>query len=196
MANMRKQSFAATITIIFCAIFVSVIGSTFVAFLQKKNIVEVKSIKISKASSIFVYNEDDNEIDEIKLSNMTLGLKPATGEEDEKTEIPSTITSNVGSEGYYAKFKVTSSGAYKIFVSDVTIQTKNGAEVPEKERKHIKVALEKVDNSTKDLSASTVVLTSVTERTDKKEYTILCWLDSKASEKLKGAKITFQINIK
>ena len=104
---MRKKSIAATITIIFCAIFVSVIGATFSTYLLRKNIIKIENPSIISKEGVVVKDCNNKEIQVLKLSDMSLGIKPATGEEDVDSEIPSTVSGKVGSEGYFAKFKVT-----------------------------------------------------------------------------------------
>lgn len=190
---MRKKSFAATITIIFCAIFVSVIGATFSTYLFRKNIIKIEDPIIQSRNGIVVYNNENNEIQKLNLSDMALGLKPATGEENVDNEIPSTVTSKVGSEGYYAKFKVTSDNAYKILIANIKIKsTKRGISL-EGERENIKVALEGVNNSTKNLVGDNIVLFNSSEGTINKEFTLLVWLTAKASDQLKGATISFDV---
>lgn len=190
---MRKKSFAATITIIFCAIFVSVIGSTFATYLQRKNIIKIDNPKVVAASGITIYNEKNQQVREIELSDMKLGLKPVTGEDDVETEIPSTVTSSVGSEGYYAKFKLTSQKAFKIYVTDIEIEAKQNKEAIKNERENIKVALQDVPNSTKNLVDDKVLLLTSNEGVNKKEYILYIWLTSNATDVLKGAKINFSL---
>ncbi len=190
---MRKKSFAATITIIFCAIFVSVIGATFSTYLLRKNIIKIENPKIESASGIFIYDKEDKIINELKLSDMKLGLKPATGEEDVESEIPSTVTSKVGSEGYFATFKVTTPQAFKIFITDIVLDAKSDKNKLQNERENIKVSLEDVKGSTKNLVEDKVLLYYSESAVSKKEFTIYVWLTAKASDALKGAKISFTI---
>ena len=85
-----------------------------------KNIIKIDDPKVIASSAIKVFDSKDKEASELKLSDMKLGLKPATGEEDVDSEIPSTVTASVGSEGYYVKFKVDTKKAFKIFVPNTS----------------------------------------------------------------------------
>lgn len=193
---MRKKSFAATITIIFCAIFVSVVGATFSTYMLRKNIVKIENPKIITVQGISVFDEENKKISVIKLNDMKLGLKPATGEEDSESEIPSTVTSSMGTEGYYAKFKVTSENEFQIFIENIKIETRQNKNKVQKERENIKVALEGIKNTTTNLVNSEVLLYSNSGGCDKKEFTLLIWLTAKAGDDLKGAKISFDVIFK
>ena len=127
---MNKKSVAASTLIVFLAIFFSIVGVCFSMFVFKDTKIEVKTIKLVSAEGIEIYGDKDlkQAVTELKLSKMELGLKPATGELDAETKIPSTINDQGTSEGYYSKIYVKSNSVFKLFVEDVEIESKKYAD--------------------------------------------------------------------
>ena len=125
---------------------------------------------------------------------MKLGLKPATGEEDSVSNIPSTVTDEQGTEGVYAKFKIQSSQVVKIVIRNINIETKEDQEKVNKERKNICVAIKELENSAVSLEKDQVVLGDISASSEMKEYTLLVWLCGKAGDDLEGSTISFDLN--
>ena len=90
---MDKKSVSATILVLFLALVFAVVGACFSAFVYQKNIIEFKEIKLMASDNIEIFEDKKykTKISKMKLSDMKLGLKPATGEIDSETQIPSTI---------------------------------------------------------------------------------------------------------
>jgi len=194
---MSRRNTAATITTILCAILFIVIGSSFSAFVYKKELIKVENPGFILAQGITVYTvEGDKEIQELELSKMKLGLKPATGEEDKETNIPSTVTDTKGSEGQYGKFKVYAPSGAKIFITNISIESKEDAEIIMKERENIMVSIKEIDKSTKSLQEEEVELgsTSATNE-DRQTLTFMVWISGKVSNKLSASTISFDIRI-
>ena len=163
--------------------------------LYKNEIIKVENPKIFKSENIIVYEEKgEDTIEEIKLSKMKLGLKPATGEEDSKTNIPSTIVDKQGSEGHYAKIMVMAPEGCKIIISDIVISSKNKEEKIKEERKNIMVAIKEIESSTKSLSLDQVQLGTLSPSNENVSLTFYVWLSGKASDILESSTIKFKVN--
>ena len=89
--------------------------------------------------NIQIYEDKElkTQANELKLSDMELGLKPATGELDSETEIPSTIDNQGTSEGYYATVHVKALSSFKIVVKNVIIETKKNQVAADTQKKNI-----------------------------------------------------------
>ena len=193
---MNKKSVAASTLIVFLAIFFSIVGVCFSMFVFKDTKIEVKTIKLVSAEGIEIYGDKDlkQAVTELKLSKMELGLKPATGELDAETKIPSTINDQGTSEGYYSKIYVKSNSAFKLFVEDVEIESKKYADKVDAERENIFVAIKDAGGVAKNLKEDKTELATFSNIEDAKELVIYIWLDSLAGEELEGAVISFVLN--
>lgn len=192
---MNKKNIATTIILILSSLLFATIGSTFMNLVYEKNKIVVQDPTVVASPGISIYKSDDQEktqISELKFNSMSLGLKPVTGEADEKTNIPSTVTEKNGTEGLYAQIKVTSSGGFVIKITNLKIENTQDEEKTQKERKNLWVALKDVEDSANSLEKDEIVLKNETQEVKDKEYTIFFWLsgDGKA---LKGAKISFEV---
>ena len=192
---MYKKNLATTMAAILSALTFIVIGSCFSAFLYKDEIVKVENPKVFLSEGMAIFDEEgDKTIDELKLSTMKLGLKPATGEEDPVTNIPSTITDKQGTEGVYSKFKFYAPSGAKVVIKNIEIQSKNDPEKAKEERKNICVAIKQVEGSTVRLDQEEVSLGNLLVSDERQEYTLLIWLCGKAGNDLEGSTISFDIN--
>ena len=192
---MQRKHYATTITVILCGLLFIVIGSCFSAFLYQKEIVRVENPKILTAVGVNVYSQDGKtEINQLSLSKMNLGLKPATGEENVETNIPSTITDKQGSEGQYAKFKLKTTNNISVSITNIVIKTKHDQDKVEEERKNIMVAIEGVTKEAVSLENNSVNLGSIEQGEEVKEYTFYVWLNAKASDEIEGSIISFDIS--
>lgn len=192
---MNKKSVAASIVTVFIAITAAVIGSCFVVFVYKDNIIKFEEVKVVAANGISVYDNKKMEktISKLKLSDMELGLKPATGKVDAESEIPSTVTSDDTSEGYYEKIYVKSSSNYKIVVKDIVIKTTKNQTIAEGERENIFIAIEGVKNTTKTLEKDEFELVRFEKIEEPQNLVLLFWLGANSGEELVGSKISFTI---
>ena len=79
---MNKKSVSASILVLFLALVFAVIGACFATFVYKDKKIEFDEIKVVAAEGIEVFDDEklENKISKLKLSDMKLGLKPATGE--------------------------------------------------------------------------------------------------------------------
>lgn len=192
---MKRKSLAATVVVLLSTLVFAVIGVCFTTFVYSKTKIEVQNIKVNAIGiGVFKDKELKEKCDKLKLSDMELGLKPATGEIDKETLIPSTITDEGTSEGYYAKVYVPAGTAFKVVINGINIETKKNKIEAEEQRKNIFVAIKNVKNATKSLKENEVELASFQNTTETQELTFLIWMGSLSGEELAGAKISFTLN--
>lgn len=192
---MNKKSVSASILVIFLALVFAVIGACFSAFVYKDKMIKFEEIKIVAASGINIFDDKEmtHNVMKMKLSDMKLGLKPATGELDAETKIPSTVTSDNTSEGYYETLYVKSDSAYKIVINNIKIENKKDKEKAEEERENIFVSIKGIANSTKSLKDDVVELAVIDSGFEQNEFVFMFWLSSFSGEELVGSKISFTI---
>ena len=192
---MNKRSVSASILVLFIALVFAVIGASFSSFVYKDKMIKFEEIKVIASSGIDIFEDKDygKKIEKLKLSKMELGLKPATGELDAETKIPSTVTDDGTSEGYYEKLYVKANSAYKILIKNITIENKKDKSAANKERENIFVAIKDVKNSTKSLEKDIVEIASISEGFEQKELVFMFWLSSFSGKELVGSKINFDI---
>ena len=192
---MNKKSVSATILILFMSLFFAVVGSSFYYFeyYSKRTLVDNIGLLYDDKISIFYDKEFKESANQLKLSKMELGLKPATGEIDSETQIPSTITDEGTSEGYYATVYVKTQGNFRIQLSNIKIESDHDELLIEEERKNIFVGIKDLKNSVKTLENDGVEICRYSDVSEPIEITFLIWLGSLASDELEGAKISFDI---
>jgi len=192
---MDKKSVSATILVLFLALFFSVVGVCFSTFVYAKTRTLVEKVTIKTASAVKVFNDKKKtkSATQLKLSNMDVGLKPATGEVDGETKIPSTITDEGTSEGYYSTVYVDASAGFKVVVKDINIDSKHDTLLVKEERKNIFVAIKDVKGSAKSLENDEVELAQFSNTQELDKITFFVWLSSFATDELEGAKISFTI---
>ena len=193
---MEKKSVSATILVLFLALFFSVVGSCFSFFVYKYSRTIVEKVAIVSSDSVEVFADEDlkKKVSQLKLSNMELGLKPATGEVDAETQVPSTISDDGTSEGYYSTIYVKSVGNFRISVDNINIKSNHDELLVKEERKNIFVAIKDVKNSVKSLENDGVEICRYSDVSKPVKITFFIWLGSFASDELEGAKISFNIN--
>lgn len=187
---MEAKNTGAVMATIFFIVMCAIIGSCFMAFVYEDKKVSVNDPKIVSFEGLQVINSKDENITSVKLSSSKLGLKPATGKEDSETEIPSTVTAQNGSEGLYGKFEVKSNSNWKLYVTNVTIDSKVDST---SEREHIQVGLLDVKNSVVTLEQDKTMIASGEASDEFKEFTLLVWLHASAGNSLIGANISFDL---
>ena len=192
---MNKKSVSATILILFIALFFSVVGSCFSMFVYKDSRTLVERVGIITDSNVKIYKDKElkKQITKLKLSDMELGLKPATGEIDAETQIPSTIDDKGTSEGYYSTVYVKSASNFRISIHNIKIDSDHDENLIKEERKNIFVGIKDLKNSVKTLENEGVEICRYTDVSEPIEITFLIWLGSLSSDELEGAKISFDI---
>ena len=193
---MEKKSVAATILVIFLALVFSVIGICFSTFVYKDTRIIIEKVSLAGSEKVQIYEDKElkKQAKELKLSDMELGLKPATGELDSETEIPSTIDNQGTSEGYYATVHVKASSSFKIVVKNVVIETKKDQIAADTQKKNIFISIMGYKNTTKSLENDETELAKFTNVNEPIELTFLLWLGSLATDDLEGAKINLTLD--
>lgn len=193
---MNKKSVAASTLVVFLAIFFSIIGICFSMFVFADTKIEVKSVKLVLANGIEVFSDKEltKSATELKLSKMELGLKPATGELDAETKIPSTINDQGTSEGYYSTVFVKTNSDFKVYIEDVKIDSKKYADKVDAERENVFVAIKDVEGAVKNIKEDKTELASFSNVEGSKELVFYIWLDALAGKELEGAIISFSLN--
>ena len=191
---MDKKSVSATILVLFIALTFSVIGVCFSVYVYKDTKIEINNILI-EANEVDVYSDNDlkNKASTLNLSTMDLGLKPATGEIDADTQIPSSITDEGTSEGYYSSLYIPAGVNFKIILTNIKIETQKNQIEANNERKNIFISLKDVENSTKSLEENTIEIARFSNLTKTQKLTFLIWLGAFAGDELVGAKISFTL---
>lgn len=191
---MNKNNTAITITTILCALFFVVIGSCFSAFLYVDEIVKVENPRIVVSKGISVYDQDgEKSIEVLQLSKMKLGLKPATGEEDAQTKIPTTVHDKQGSEGVFAKFVVNAPSGAKIYVSNINFEGKAEQSLVDEERENIMVSILEISESTTNLKENKPLLGQISPSSDNVKLTLYIWLSASISDDFNSETISFDL---
>jgi len=192
---MEKKSVSATILVLFLALFFSVVGSCFSFFVYKYSRTIVEKVGVVADTSIEVFSDEKltKKISNLKLSDMELGLKPATGEVDAESQVPSTIVDDKSSEGYYSTVYVKSSGNFRVSVNNIKIDSDHDEVMVNEERKNIFICVKDLKNSVKTLEDNGVEICRYSDVSEPLKITFLIWLGSFASDELEGAKISFDV---
>ncbi len=192
---MEKKSVAATILVFYITLVFAVIGVCFSVYKYQETKIEITTVALVAPANIELYEDEklQKKAEQLKLSDMQLGLKPSTGELDSETQIPSTITNEGTSEGYYADVFVKTSTNYKIIVKNIKIETKLDQIAANEERKNIFIAIKDVANSTKSLKEDQIELAKFENVSATQNLTFLIWLGSLSGEELEGSKISFTL---
>ena len=191
---MEKKSVSATILVLYLALTFSVIGVCFSVFVYKETRILIKEVSIvTNGISVYGDKELKNQATTLKLSNMDLGLKPATGKIDVDSQIPSTITDDGTSEGCYACLYVPAGTNFKITIKNIKIEDTKNVNAANEDRKNIFVALKDVSNAMKSLEEDTIELAKFENINETTKITVLIWLGSLAGEELVGANISFSL---
>lgn len=186
---MDKKTVALTILCFLVLIFFMGVGSTLSAFSVSRKMVNVSAIKIVAEEGIQILDEEGKAVVELEVKSSSVGVRPATGEEDSETSIPTTVNDAVGTEGAYACFKVTSSSPWKILLSSCTVSV---GERDNLENVRIGIMDETGEpHSGKDIG---VVLASG-EAVDSKSVVVVVWLDKDTTKSIAGADISLQLEV-
>ncbi len=193
---MEKKSVSASLLIVYLVALFAVIGSCFYAFVFQARQIKVENLKIVSASGIGVFKDEGKSqaTENLELSNMKTGIRPATGKIDKDTQIPSTITDANTSEGYYASVFVETQTNYKIVIKNIQIESSQDALEVKDERKNVFVSLKDVENTTKSLENDEIELVKFEDVSEPQKLTFLIWLGASAGDALHGARISFEIH--
>ena len=189
---MDKKSVSASLLVLYLALVFSVIGICFSVFVYKDTRILVTSAAVSTESGVEVFEDEKllKKVTALKLSNMDTGLKPATGEVDRETQIPSTITDTGTSEGYYSTVYVKCLSGFKVNIKDIKIETEKDEVAANEQKKNIFVAIKDVKNAVKSLEKEDTIA-SFENVNETQKLTFYIWIGALASDDIEGAKISF-----
>lgn len=177
-------------TIVFWSLlicFMSVVGSSFVSFAYTPKKITLNEISVI-TENVSVTNKANEPLTKLRLNAPKNGLKPATGELDEISKIPYTVSSEVGSEGVYSTFYVTADGPFKIELKNISFSK------GEKERENVFACLKETGVESKNLKQESVMLYESKEgASSPKKFVLLVWLSSFVGEELIGVNIDFDL---
>ena len=184
-----KKNIGTAVTIIFVLMFIVSIGATLSAFKVAEEKVEVSKITVVAMNAIQVMDKEGNNISELEVKSSAVGIRPSTGEEMDGSDIPSTVNNEVGTEGAYACFCVTSSIPFKVVLSGCSVSSGS-----EENLDNIKIAMMEDDGVA--ISGSDVLSTLWQyDACENKELSIVVWLDPKTTESIAGGKIEIALSL-
>ena len=193
---MDKKSVSASLLIVYLASLFALVGSCFYAFVFKDKQIKVESVNILTVEGVSVFNDKDKkeQSTSLNLSNMELGIRPATGEINQETQVPSTINDTNTSEGYYAKVFVDANKNYKIIIKDIKVKTQKNEIDAKEQLKNVFISLKDIKNTTKALEEDEFELVNFQDVSETQELVFLIWLGALADDVLQGAKISFSLS--
>ena len=184
---MEKKTVAITIFACLVLVFIVAIGATLSAFKVSKGKVEVESIIILASDGVKITNDKGEDVSNLEVKSASVGVRPATGEQDPETSIPTTVNNAVGTEGAYACFKVTSNIPYEIVLKSCTFE--NGYE---ENLRNVRLGIMGQKNEPiggNDIGSVLVMGDSAND----KETVVVVWLDSDTKKSIAGSKIKLEL---
>lgn len=186
---MEKKTTATTIAGILILVLIICVGATLSAFKVQKQKVEVKSISIVSADGILVTDKKGREIEELDVKSSSVGVRPATGDEDSVTGVPSTINDAVGTEGAYAVCFVKSDKDWCVKLSSCTLSSGESENLG-----NVRIAvLDETSESVKGSDIGLCLATSSSIKSDK--LTIVVWLDADTTKSIASADIKIGLEV-
>ena len=187
---MDKKTVATTILCFLILIFLIETGSVVSAFGVEPKKVEVRTVTIASKDGILIKDEDGEVVTELEVKSSSVGVRPATGEEDSSTLIPTTVNDQVGTEGAYAVFKLTSDKSWKILLKSCTLSNSENQNLD-----NIKIAIMEDDAKAKTGADKDAVLYEG-EAVNDRCLVVVVWLDRDSSKSIVGADIVIELEVK
>lgn len=185
---MQKKTIAITVLTLLILSFIVSIGATLSAFKVSRERVVVKTIEVV-ASGVSVTNKDGEPIKQLAVKSSSVGVRPATGEEDTSTNIPTTVNDAVGTEGAYATFFVTAETEFEIRLISCSL-TKG----LEDNLDNVRLGIMEEENDPVCGCDIGAMLAKGGPSTNK-EYVVVVWLDQETTKSIKGAEISVVIEV-
>lgn len=186
---MEKKTVAVFMLSALIIVFIVSIGATLSTYKVSRERVEVEKITIMAGSGIKITNKDGVVVSELDIKSSEVGVRPATGEEDSETSIPTTVNDTVGTEGAYACFKLSSESNWEIRL--VSCFLTNGAN---ENLNNVRIAIMEEENEPVCGCDNGAILARG-EAIKDKEMVVVAWLDKDTTKSIKGAKISFEIEV-
>ena len=175
-------------------LFEKIFGTESERAIKKIQPIADKVLALEESVSKLTDKELKNKASELKLSNIDLGLKPATGKIDNEKQIPSTITDEETSEGCFACIYVPAGTNFKVTIKNIVIETESNINKASEDRKNVFVALKDITNSVKTLEEDEIELAKFENVNETTKITVLIWLGSLAKDNLVGSTISFTLS--
>lgn len=186
---MEKKTVAVVIMTLLISAFIICSGATVSAYKVAKEKVSLASVVVKSEGGIIIVNEKDEESSSLKVHSSAVGVRPATGEEDNETSIPSTVNDAVGTEGAYSVFKITSKVPYKIILNKCSLSSGENENL-----KNVRVAImEKENEPICGCDKGAILATG--EACEKEETVLVVWLSKTTTKSIKGAKISVELTV-
>ena len=184
-----KKNIGTALTIVFVLLFIVSIGATLSAFKVVELKVEVAKISVYSSDGILVKDKEGNNITDLKVKSSAVGIRPSTGEEINGSDIPSTINDEVGTEGAYASFYVTSSVPFKVVLAGCLVSKGSKENLD-----NIKIAMME-ENGVAITGADVMATIWQYEPCEERLVSIVVWLDPKTTESIAGGDIEISISL-
>ena len=186
---MDKKTVATTILSFLILIFLACVGATISTYGVEPQKVEVKQIKVVGKNGIIIKDDDGKEITELEVKSSSVGVRPSTGEEDSVTSIPTTVNDQVGTEGAYATFKLSSNESWKIILNSCTLTS--GVE---ENLENVRIAIMEKDAKAINGAEKGAILYEG-EPVQDKCFVVVVWLDKDTTKTIVGADISIEIDV-
>lgn len=186
---MYKKTVATTILCFLVLSFFMLTGATVSAFGVEPKKVEVKTIKITTQDGIAIKSKDGENIDELEVKSSSVGVRPATGEEDGTTSIPTTVNDQVGTEGAYGVFNISSQSSWKIILKSCKLTAGE-----EENLQNVRIGIMENDAKAKSGADSGAILYEGDAVNDRC-MVVVVWLDKDTSKSIVGADISVEIEV-
>lgn len=186
---MDKKTVAVTVLTSLIVIFIVAIGATLSAFKVSKERVSVESISIICADGATITDKKGERAQNLDVKSSSVGVRPATGDEDIETNIPTTVNDAVGTEGAYASFFLTSSRNWEIRLKKCSLSKSEEVNL---DNVRLGVMEEKNDPVCGEDVGEVLARGSAVER---KEFVVVVWLDQETTKEIKGAKINIELEV-
>lgn len=186
---MERRDISYAIAYFLTFVFAAIIGISFSVFVDKNQRVEVSAITIHNPDGLPISSgKKSGEEISLKVYSPKVGAKPVSGELDTQTDIPYTVSDQVGSEGAYAKFKIKTDKEYKVVLNSVS-------GIPQEDLDNVKISLR--GSEKKAFAAKDIGQTVLVKKGDSKDQTltVLVWLDQHVSKKIVGGKISLEFTV-
>lgn len=184
---MDKKTVATTILCFIILIFFVMVGATISTYGVEPKKVEVKKITLVCDDGITVRDANMNVVEELSVKSSAVGVRPATGEEDSITSIPTTVNDQVGTEGAYATFKLASNQSWKIILDNCSLTTGE-----EENLENVRVAImEKDAKAIKGSEIGSVLYSG--DAVEDKCFVVVVWLDKDTTNSIVGADISLKL---
>lgn len=186
---MEKKTIATTIAGVLILVLIISLGATLSAFKVQKQKVEVKSISVVSGDEISVTNKKGKKIEELEIKSSKVGVRPATGDEDKNTGIPSTINDAIGTEGAYAEFFVKSDKNWCVKLLYCSLSSGESENL-----ENVRIAV--MDEKSSGVKGSDIgAILTTNENIKDSKVVVVVWLDADTTKSIASADIKIGLEV-